>query len=633
MDAQTREDVLAGIQEPRYSWPRPAVIRVGRVSCHQGRAFQRHGDTLQRYLVGRQYWRLLSYIQGLWPSLSTLSRIPHLAVSGISGCGKSWTLSAATSFLRQQRLQTTFRVVAVADCQVWMESADPLSFFCMEMMLAFRNDDGVADLDIVKSHIVSRPEELRPWLGVIDRFLERANLRLVVMLDQVESLMGKPDAVPNGVIQALIDMKRTIVVMAMTVDGPSERTAIAHWGFNRLGFHQMHFPYYIPTTDYSYLSDLLFDSPLALHEGTLFREVRLYSGGVMRELVKCLTFGAGDGLQDDPLQPRLPKVITGVEVTTRLEAYRRATIEQVVAKMESTVSKLDRVQRVALLLVIFRMILHLPADAATSSVNLPRDVRSLFLPAVIQKFYHPRDSVAHVLHIPTAVGHCVHLALSSAAVLNMLAERPLQVMHKLIASIMDSKTVCAESKRRMVRFYAHHRLTGGHQVRVMGVTDFEKPMEVDTGKLFVRHHFAGLTPAKDIVAWLLAQAIVAADASKLQSGSAALSDISKAVPIVFIPGRTDYCFFDYFVFYPSAKRLFAVSTAATPSDWQRKSQPPTAAASSPQRESLITPASLVEMWQRVFSDVLPVKFTVHCVSVKPNDLLAAADCPWQPQPQ
>lgn len=618
--------MLSSIQEPRYSWPRPAVIRVGRVSCHQGRAFQAHGDSLQRYLVGRQYWRLLSYIQGLWPSLTTLSRIPHVVVSGISGCGKSWTISAATSFLRQQRLRSTYRVVVIPDCQDWLDSQDGLSYFCMEMMLALRHDQAVNDLNMVRGCFVSHPSELRPWLGIIDRYLEKANLRLIVMLDQVEALMGKPDACPNGIIQALIDMKRTTVVMAMTVDGPSERAAIANWGFSRLGFYQMHFPYYIPTTDYSYLSDLLYQSPLLLHEGALFREVRLYTGGVMSELVKCLTSSLGESLNE-----RIAKVITGVDVTTRLESYRRHTMEQVTALMESTVSKLDRVQRVALLLVIFRMALHLPADAATSSVNLPRQIRSLFLPAVVQKFYHPRDSIAQCLHIPTAINLCVHVALSSATVLNMLADRPLQVMHKLIASIMDSKTVCSESKRRVVRFYAHHRLTGGHQIKVQGVTDFERPMEVDTGKLFVKHHFAGLTPAKDIVAWLLAQAIVAADSSKLQHG-AVVSDISKAVPIIFIPGRTDYCFFDYFVFYPSAKRIYAVSTAAVPSDWQRsKSASSSSLVALAKNDSPITPSSLVDMWHRVLADVLPVKFSFHCVSVKPNDLLAAADCPWKPE--
>jgi hypothetical protein len=426
--------------------------------------------------------------------------------------------------------------------------------------------------------------------------------------------------------------------MAMTVDGPSERTAIAHWGFSRLGFYQLQIPYYIPSSDYSYLSDLIFDCPLSLHEGSLFREVKLYTGGVMRELVKCLTFGE-DPKEEQAQQQlqqqlktniRIPRVITGVEVVTRLEAFRSENIERTVQKLQGIISKLDRVQRVALLLVIFRMILHLPADAATSSVNLPQEIRSLFLPSVVQKFYHPRDSVAYCLHIPTAVNMCVHLAFCGSLILNKLAEKPFQVMDKLVASIMDSRTVCSESKRRLIRFYAHHRLTLGDRIKVSGLTDFDKPMEVDTGKVFVCHHFAGLTPAKDIVAWLLAQAILASDPSSVSS----YSDIGKAVPIVFIPGRTDYCFFDYFVFNTTLKRFFAVSTAATPSDWQKsasvKSSTGMAQQQQRSRDTLITPSSLMEMWSRVLGDVLPVKFTTHCVSVKATDLLVAANCPWQP---
>lgn len=671
---------VCAIAEPRFSWPRPAVIRVGGASYHPGRAFPTPGDYSQRYLVGRQYWRLLSYVQGLWPSMASMARVPHVAVTGIAGCGKSWTFAAVASFLRQKKLASRYRVVCVADCERWLEAADPLGFFAMELLIALRDDSDPA-LDVVKSRLICGPDELRPWLGVIDDWLERHNedsgsspalsgdgLQLIVILDQVEALLGKSEALPNQVIQALIDMRNSIVVMGLTTDGPSERTAMATWGFSRLGFHQLHLPFHLPNTDYTTLADMLLDIPLSLHEAALLREARLYTGGVIRELASCLTFDTASAAQSASGAPEKGKRPPGVDLTTRIDCYRRTAIDRAVRLVEEAISKLDRVQRVAFLLIVFRMILRLPADAATSSVILPSAIRALFLPAAVQRFYHPRDAVAVIHHIPTALSLSVHLALGGPRVLGMLGDssgqnQPLSVMHKLISSIMDSKTVCGESKRRMIRFYTLYRLNTPSAVRLRGVTDFDREVEVEVPEVHLAHHFAGLTPAKDILAWLLAQAIIAGDSatplmlstptavSPSTQASLLRGDLSRAIPIVLIPGRTDYCFFDFFYFMPATRRLYAVGTAAGPSDWQRFGASTQALAGNRQklsvspaimggisggtapgpspRDNIVTPTVLVDMWTRLFREVLPTKFTVHCVYVQPLDMLAAAGCPWQ----
>ena len=636
MLSKEQSSEISSIQEPRYNWPRPAVIRVGPVSSNTGRAFKSQ-ETTQRYLVSKQYWRLLSYIQGLWPSLSNIPRMPHIVVSGISGCGKSWTISACVSFLRQPKLEEMYRALCVSDCLYWMESKDPVSYFCMEMMLALRRDEH-EELKMVKSRMVTHFDELRPWLRLIDSWLGKYKLRLIVFLDQTEALLGHSEVGPNLIIQALLEMKNVTLVMSITVDGPSERTSLTNWGFGKLGFFQMHFPFCIPPNDYSYLSDLLFESPLSFHEGAIMREVRYHTGGIIRELTACLTFGC-DGVETMSVgkdsNKVKPQVITGVEITTRLEAYRRYTFEKIMSSLEPAILRLDRVQKVALILIIFRMILHLPADAATSSVNLPSEIRSLFLPGAIQKFYHPRDSLAVFLHIPTAINQCAFMVLSSVNVLHMLADKPSEIFHKLIASILDSKTVCSESKRRLVRFYAFHHLTLGNQIKISGVTDFSRSIEVDTGSLFVRYHFAGLTPAKDIIAWLVAQAIFVSEShgrgltsSKLHRPPS-LNDLSHAVPMVFIPGRTDYCFFDYFVFNPHQRKFFAITTAASPPDWQNFT-PKSNYSNTYHKGAIVTPASLLEMWSKVLRDVLPVKISTHCVSVLYQDLIMATDCKWKP---
>ena len=271
------------------------------------------------------------------------------------------------------------------------------------------------------------------------------------------------------------------------------------------------------------------------------------------------------------------------------------------------------------------MILHIPSDDPQLSPGAAiNGLESLFLPAALQKFYHPEEGIVAYRHIPTAVSPAAHYTLCDRKLLTKLAGKWEQVLEAVLASTLNSQNVCTESKRRVIKFYAQFKLfLDSFDEQLTGATKFTTS---DHSKISL--NFNGISQFNDKISFKVPTAclrrVIFAGLSPtpilIPSGR---TSPNIGNPLVFIPGRTDFCFYDFFVALPAEKTLYAITTCPfetmmhSGNNGSNNNSTFNTATNAP-----LTPFTLLDMWTKDLKDAGYAKFAIKTLFIAPNDLLS-----------
>lgn len=302
----------------------------------------------------------------------------------------------------------------------------------------------------------------------------------------------------------------------------------------------------------------------------------------------------------------------------------------------SAVSKMDRLPRMHFLLQICRMILHIPSDDPQLSPGAAvNGLESLFIPAALQKFYHPVEGIVAYRHVPTAVSPAAHFTLCDRKLLTKIAGKWEQVLDAVLASTLNSQNVCQESKRRVIKFYAQFKLfsfTFDEELKdaIKHSASADIPLATFS--------FTGKNQFNDQVSFNLSTACARRVIFAGLSPTPILIPSSKSSPnvgqpIVFIPGRTDFCFYDFFVALPAEKILYAVTSCpfdlmlgtggggANNGNNNGTSNSTINSSFNTATNAPLTPFTLLEMWAKDLKDAGYNKFSIKCLYIPSTDLL------------
>lgn len=569
-------------------------------------------------VVGQAFWKLVAYLDSV-PAKSSgqrTRRAPHLLVTGMAGCGKSYLLASAAAMLGfgfkaeyagDASRTEHYRCVLISDCRRWRESEDPLQYFRMELLSACRQDAFSGD-HYAPAHMgclvcvepFTRLEQVRAFLERCCTWAlaQARSTSLVFFVDQAEELVGHEDSVPYMIVSMLIAMASPIVVFSVT--HPLQRK----FPFRTQCGAELPVPYRF-TADESLKQMALLvaevrDLKTAFRTNAEWKDLRMWAGGIPGEFSAIMR-------------------VSELAFSERIEAHLRATVERL---SQAGPLRLEAKPRNALLIALFAMMLRVPLEwsdkfSMDDLQSVEGEISRLLVPRTIQVFYHPTDGNVALRGIPAAVSLVAHLALSSPAVLNQITRGWEGLFETVVQSMLGSKQLCAEAKRRFVRFYLYTRLhwnacrpaeerrawcfrgTNGHSEEI--VVRFARPRIV---------YFAGSAVPGQY---------------HLPAGGALGSEWDA---IVFVPGRTSYWFFDMFVYVPADRRVYAVTTTLVVATWLHELETHVG----PPDKNVLTPLKMLEYWKDVFKRAGLAKVAVRCCFVKPADLVAAAgDAVRQPE--
>ncbi len=561
-------------------------------------------------------------------------------ITGIRGCGKSHLLMTTCAFLTPRTSKDRHRNVCLGDCRAWAQSENPTAFFCMELMMAFRmapqaekknkiaaaqgKPRGIDEGNYTPPAIFSKFEDLKAWMEAVGkRVAAHDDLRLTVFVDQLEDLYG-PVVAPGAteaakIFELLISLKFPIIV-ATVVPNPAVLSRLPAAVKDASCFAQMKMPAILNYTEFDLFAEVFEASrKLTDDDDPVMHDLRMWTGGVAAQIAKFFT-STGTG-----------------SVAHRLVKYRTDRTKAFSELLFSALSKMDRLPKMHLLLQLIRMILHIPSDDPSLSPGAAvNGLESLFIPAAIQRFYHPREGIVHYRHIPTAVSPAAHYALCEPRVLGRITPKWEQVMEAVLTSTLNSKNVCSESKRRIVHFFSQFRLFqmcfdqglpisskattpaaatissvpySTIEFCFSGVNQYNNRVEfsLPAQQPMRRVIFAGLSPSPILI-------------------SSGRSETAFAgAPIVFIPGRTDFCFYDVLVAVPADRCLYAITTIPF-----KDNGTDTLITVNTLNNAPLTPFTLLEMWLKDLKDAGYNKFSAKAIYIEPFELLSQLKSSFKP---
>lgn len=666
---------------PKFRWTRCFITRVASISYHSSRNFP---DCRKRYtvFVGRSFWRLVMFVyatsvhswtaasdlaapgaeaRGLQPDAGPAEPVPMNAViTGVRGSGKSHLMMTAAAFLTARNTTDLYKIICIGDCRSWIHSDNPVAFFTLELMLAFENSAktkgaalghdapaptppsaprrSLAEGNYAPPRVFTDFDELKAWLEAVGRRIaEFDDLRLVIFIDQLEEVYSLISTTSNAnalLIARLVDLLIALKFPILIVSFIPINLALPPVFRDRKVFAEMKMPASITYTDFDMFVELFECSRrLSDEDDSLLHDLRYWSGAIPAQVTKFFTSTTlTDGTPAPPASNRGLNSYDGPNcVASRLVRYRAERAKAFQDLVISAASKLERLPRMHLLLQIFRMLLHIPTDDPNiSAPATATGLESLFIPAALQKFFHPVEGIIAYRHVPTAVTPAAFYAMADERFLARMAPKWTQVLEALVASIMNSKAVCTESKRRVVRFYAqlrliqmsvdeplydkHHPPIPGKLLKLSfaGTTQFNDPFSITLDGLvhLRRVAFAGLSPTPCLI----------------PSVAKTLSALPASSPILFIPGRTDYPFFDFLVAMPAERSLYAVSTIPYALASKHCASSINTATNTP-----LNPLTLLEMWSKDMKDAGYARFTTKYCHIPPLDLLAQLGSAYQPK--
>ena len=565
-------------------------------------------------------------------------------ITGIRGCGKSHLIMTSAAFLTARNMSDLYRIVCIGDCRAWAQSDNPVAYFSLELMMAFRTaaerNAGNVGVGILESAMRAQKglnveegnytppgiftsfSDLRSWMEAVGKRTAIHNdLKLVIFIDQLEELYAPVSSNSTNaklaakIFELLISLKYPILIASL-IPSPQTMSALPVAVRDPALFAEMRMPAVLTYSDFDMFVEVYEASRKFTNEDDpLMHDLRMWTGAVPAQIAKFFT-GA---FNTNP---------PGLNIASRLVKYRAERSRAFSDLVLSAVAKMDRLPRMHFLLQICRMILHIPSDDPQLSPGAAiNGLESLFLPAALQKFYHPEEGIVAYRHIPTAVSPAAHYTLCDKKLLSKLAAKWEQVLDAVLSSTLNSQNVCEESKRRVIRFYAQFKLflmsfdeelkdavkyvndDGDSQINInlVGTNQFNDKINLRISSNCLRRViFAGLSPTPILI----------------PSGK---TSPNAANPLVFIPGRTDFCFYDFFIAVPSEKTLYAVTSCSFEKMMNAGSgsNNNNAAGSTfnTATNAPLTPFTLLEMWAKDLKDAGYNKYSIKSVYIAPTDLL------------
>lgn len=572
-----------------------------------------------------------------------LTQSPNNAlITGIRGCGKSHLIMTAAAFLTARNMSDLYRIVCIGDCRAWAQSDNPVAYFSLELMMAFRTaaersssastfaeaktgSTRVEDGNYNPPGIFISFDDLKNWMEAVGRRQSIHNdLKMIIFIDQIEELYPPVSSNSSNarlaakIFELLISLKYPILITSL-IPSPHTLNAIPQAVRDPAVFAEMRMPAVLTYSDFDMFVEVFEASrKFTSEDDPLMHDLRMWTGGVPAQIAKFFT--------NTNSSPN-----SALNIASRLVKYRAERMRAFSDLVLSAVAKMERLPRMHFLLQICRMILHIPSDDPQLSPGAAiNGLESLFLPAALQKFYHPEEGIVAYRHIPTAVSPAAHFTLSDRRLLGKLAAKWEQVLEAVLASTLNSQNVCAESKRRVIKFYAQFRLfLVSIDEELTGATVAEKPETI------LNFSFSGQNQFNDRVTFKFSSAclrrVIFAGLSPtpilIPSGK---TSPNAASPLVFIPGRTDFCFYDLFVAIPAEKTLYAVTTCpfdvmlnagySGNSNGSNNNSGPGPTVNTATNAPL-TPFTLLEMWSKDLKDAGYNKYQIKSVYIPPTDLL------------
>lgn len=614
----------------------------------------------------------------------SLTQSPNNAlITGIRGCGKSHLMMTAAAFLTARNMSDLYRIICIGDCRAWAQSDNPVAFFSLEMMMAFRtaaernasfnpnpntnhhhssqHQNTIEEGNYTPPGIFTSFDDLKSWMEAVGKRLKiLEDLKLVIFIDQLEELYPTTNASLTGntkmaarIFELLISLKYPVLITSI-IPSPHVRTAMPSALKDAAQFAEMRMPAVLTYSDFDMFVEVFEASrKFTNDDDPLMHDLRMWTGGVPAQIAKFFTSSAATANN-----------ATTLNVATRLVRYRAERSKAFSELVLSAAAKMERLPRMHFLLQLCRMILHIPSDDPQLSPGAAiNGLESLFLPAALQKFYHPEEGIVAYRHIPTAVSPAAYYALCDRKLLTKLAAKWEQVLEAVLASTMNSPNVCDESKRRIIRFYAQFNLFGiSFDEELTTVSAGAKPTTSVTpsatatpatttatpankttptaatteSNIPAEMCFSGTNQFKDRVTFSLPTKKVRRVIFAGLSPTPILIPSGKyspnlTCPLVFIPGRTDFCFYDLFVAIPGEKILYAITTCPFetmmgPTNASNNNNSNGSGGNSSTFNTAtnapLTPFTLLEMWGKDLKDAGYNKFTIKPVYIPPNELLA-----------
>jgi hypothetical protein len=576
-----------------------------------------------------------------------LTQSPNNAlITGIRGCGKSHLIMTSAAFLTARNMNDYYRIVCIGDCRAWAQSENPVAYFSLELMMAFRTaaernagNVGAGILESAKRAqkglsveegnynppgIFTSFADLRSWMEAVGKRTAIHNdLKLVIFIDQLEELYAPVSSnsinarLTAKIFELLISLKYPILIASL-IPSPQTMAALPVAVKDPALFAEMRMPAVLTYSDFDMFVEVFEASRKFTNEDDpLMHDLRMWTGAVPAQIAKFFT---------GPFNKNPP----GLNIASRLVKYRAERTRAFSDLILSAVAKMDRLPRMHFLLQICRMILHIPSDDPQLSPGAAiNGLESLFLPAALQKFYHPEEGIVAYRHIPTAVSPAAHYTLCDKKLLLKLAAKWEQVLDAVLSSTLNSQNVCEESKRRVIRFYAQFRLFllsfdeelkdasknsdkgAAFNLNFNGTNQFNDKVAIKISSTCLRRViFAGLSPTPILI----------------PSGK---TSPNASNPVVFIPGRTDFCFYDFFIALPSEKTLYAVTTCPFETMMNAGGNGGNNNGSNNQGNTTfntatnapLTPFTLLEMWAKDLKDAGYNKYSIKSVYIAPTELL------------
>ena len=572
-----------------------------------------------------------------------LTQSPNNAlITGIRGCGKSHLIMTAAAFLTARNMSDLYRIVCIGDCRAWAQSENPVAYFSLELMMAFRTaaerSSSLASFPVAKTGgslvedgnynppgILTSFDDLKSWMEAVGRRQSaHQDLKLVIFIDQLEELYppvssNSPNArLATKIFELLISLKYPILIASL-IPSPHTLNAVPPAVKDPALFAEMRMPAVLTYSDFDMFVEVFEASrKFTSEDDPLMHDLRMWTGGVPAQIAKFFT--------NTSSPPN-----SSLNIASRLVKYRAERMRAFSDLVLSAVAKMDRLPRMHFLLQICRMILHIPSDDPQLSPGAAiNGLESLFLPAALQKFYHPEEGIVAYRHIPTAVSPAAHYTLCDKRLLGKLAAKWEQVLEAVLASTLNSQNVCLESKRRVIKFYSQFKLfLVSIDEELTGATVAEKPETILNFSLSGTNQFNDRINFKFSTACLRRVIFAGLSPTPILIPSGKTSPNSGS-PVVFIPGRTDFCFYDFFVAVPAEKTLYAVTTCLfdvmlnagySSSASNGNNHNCTGPTVNTATNAPLTPFTLLEMWSKDLKDAGYNKYNIKSVYIPPAELL------------
>lgn len=592
------------------------------------------------------------------PKLLPRLRSRHVMLFGAPGSGKSTVMMTAAAFMTYRTMTNIYRVAAIGDARAWAQSGDPFMYFALEMLVALRDyhsgagekrahflhpedtedeegeESRVREIQdeeeafpeeetagfLVEPRALTCIEDVRQWILAIRDCLRSMaatglnqpisiskpshpvlpdlRIKLILMIDQAEYILERPDSIPAQIVQCLMELEDEDDVAVGSITGVDDTCK----------FRASYLPSLVLSVRSSvrmpaWLDDLVDRGiclthalPARLDPAMSERVTRLALrrslpflssfwhrsiGQWERDVLQSGEVRAWTGARASEIarffQRSAPHVLKTASCPNRLmailEAYQRDTEAAVIAQVRASP------ERALLLELLPKMALHLPLlhpqsflskdpataahlflplelqwrtmplamvpasnpEHASTAINtLPYTLRSL---PTLQTLFSSREGCIRLASIPTAISFAVHSALLSPHVLSLLSPSDSFLFWKLFDKTASEMFLrgCKEGVKRTWSFYLRTRLMHDprwSRITLSGRNALDDPVRLVLDRSTTRcMYFSGTVACPAHCSEAMARANV-------DSTSVPPSIIKY---LVFCPTRFDYPYFDCFV--------------------------------------------------------------------------------------